>query len=214
MRSRSHWRPAPHRPLTRTTTRARSRDGGTCAGAHEAGPWGLRLTAGRHAVEFTLRWGSKTPLHAAGAATGDAGASEPEAGQGDNLARERPRVGAVGSAQRVRALVVGAVHTASHKPARRRLTFQLVTADRRDGDIRFVFGVACCAVPGAFPERETRHQNVTGGTSRVGRLARPRGQYTPFDRPRQYAFSCLPVRKFAIVRRMIFRSKSSDQFSI
>ena len=33
-----------------------------------------------------------------------------------------------------------------------------------DGDIRFVFGVACCAVPGAFPGRETRHQNVTGGS--------------------------------------------------
>lgn len=33
-----------------------------------------------------------------------------------------------------------------------------------DGGIRFVFGVACCAVPGAFPGRETRHQNVTGGS--------------------------------------------------
>jgi hypothetical protein len=38
---------------------------------------------------------------------------------------------------------------------------------RRDDVFRFVFGVACCAVPGAFPGRETRHQNVTGGSITV-----------------------------------------------
>lgn len=61
------------------------------------------------------------------------------------------------------ALIVIGVHTASHKPARRRLTTRLVTSDRRDGDIRSVFGVACYVFPGAFPERETRNPKRNGG---------------------------------------------------
>lgn len=71
------------------------------------------------------------------------------------------------------ALIVVAVHTASQKPARRRLFCQLITNDRCDGDIRSVFGVACYVCSGAFPKRETRNPKRNGGHECHGRLARP-----------------------------------------
>jgi len=53
------------------------------------------------------------------------------------------------------------VHTASHKPARRRHICQQVTSDRYDDGIRFVFGVACyvCRVPSRDAKPVTPKRN-------------------------------------------------------
>ena len=84
------------------------------------------------------------------------------AGRRLGRARIRPpdglRVGAVRVAQRVCAQIVGDVHTASHKPARRRPAFRLVclTAATATSVSCSVLRVALCRVPSRDAEPVTK----------------------------------------------------------
>ena len=127
------------------------------------------LTAGLEQVVARCAGGSKKPLLRQGLAGNRRGTTrEASLSRGRPIRRlpgRKPHGDALRDAQRACAQLLADVHTTSQKPARRHQKARGVNSDRRDDDIRFVFGVACCAVPGAFPERETRHQNVTGGAS-------------------------------------------------
>jgi hypothetical protein len=137
-----------------------------------AGSW-LRQTATAHAVATckrsrgTLRWGSKKPLHVAGAAGADARRQSPCRGRG----RPWPATGRLVVQYSVRSVQVRRLYEPSMlphtSPPGAVMSCPAGRHGRRDDVFRFVFGVACCAVPGAFPGRETRHQNVTGGPNTV-----------------------------------------------
>lgn len=172
--------PASHMPGPMSHAACRTGQAGSCGQQAHSGPAGrtkARPGAGREGASASgvLRRGSKKPLHRCRSLIGFGRARAlPEPGRSGAIGQSRLCSGAVLVAQRRCASIVGDVHTASHKPARRRGGLALsampptVGLDGGASDIRFVFGVACYVLSGAFPKRETRNPKRNGGREHPG----------------------------------------------